>query len=294
MDKSENILDCGDYDSDSSQPAQAHHYDHSDCETGCNTGDTGDSPAFNESIDSQLSHMHIDDFDTSGPLNLETGSDRTGYSSDSSSTSNSSLQSEEEQTPDPEALKSRWLWNSARYILALRQQYRVTQTATNGVIQATQQLLKQSVSTLTANLDMKLRESGVDPTAVFGENGTQSFIQSSMPSFDGIHTAALQRRYFIQNFKLLVSMKIFSIGNSFSIQMSYHLVFNFKCIEAVSDPHAHSVECSYQHTISWACYVLYIHNILFCSRGYIQNVSLAKKMLICYDIVCLKMHITAK
>lgn len=60
MDKSENAQDCGDYDSDTDnfQPAQAHHYDYSDCETGCNTGD---SPAFNESIDSRLSHTHIDD-----------------------------------------------------------------------------------------------------------------------------------------------------------------------------------------------------------------------------------------
>lgn len=57
---------------------------------------------------------------------------------------------------------------------------------------------------LATKLNTALQLKGLNPNTIFGED-IESFLASEMPSFSGIHTAALQRRYFIQNYGVLVS-----------------------------------------------------------------------------------------
>lgn len=65
-------------------------------------------------------------------------------------------------------------------------------------------LIDEANKKLATKLSSVLQEKGVNPDTVFKED-IECFLSSEMPSFLGIHTAALQRQYFMQNYGVLVS-----------------------------------------------------------------------------------------
>ena len=96
------------------------------------------------------------------------------------------------------------LYNKALFLLKLKEERRLSQLAVNGLIGDISTLLEEEISSLKKDVIKCMHEEHAS-TELISKIHKQFSDKITAPPFEGLQTAYLQKKYFTENFHLVVS-----------------------------------------------------------------------------------------